>query len=280
MSYRMPEAERYALEAITVAREIDDVVAITRSTNSLGWGRLNQRRFSEAIAEFTHALEAAQRLPASQRQWVGIAVGSLAVAYAELEESRNALDYSEQSLAALSASEAEPRLLYDALFWNARIKRDLGDLDGSEQSLARAEDCARLIGGQIYDGMLALERGRLLLARDEYAESLSSFHLSSEIALALRDQSLQGQALEGVGRAYRQLGRAQDAVNFLQQAGELLRQSRETWLQARLSHELAAALDESGDGAGATAARGQGLALIESYDDPPALALAGLLRSS
>jgi tetratricopeptide (TPR) repeat protein len=279
MANRNDEAERHSLASIEVAREIGDRFALMRGLNSLSWSYLSRRRLEEAIEHFTATRDAAENLPDQAAKWSAIAQINLAVTYVALGRLEEAAELAESTLQ-MYTDTGDPRLRFDALRWLAHIRTDLGQWDEAGRLLGRADGVVGQIGSQAYEGIVALERGRLALAQGRYDDGLVEFHLSAGIANTVRDRGLEGQAYEGTGTAYIRLNRLDDAVDFLQIAATLFRQGRDAWQQALALEQLATALEARGDSQSAREQRQEGLTAIAPFGDPQALALRRRLEAA
>ena len=279
MSNRQDEAEYFHLAGLEASREVGDADQETRNTSALGWVFLARRRLVEAERQFADAHASALRLTGDGRKWIAVALINRAVVFVEQERWEAAAELAEKALTAHTNKDAEPRLRFDALRWLAHIRTRLGSFDQAERLLAEAEGSARQIGSQIYEGIVAFERGELALARRAYEESLTHFHLAGSIAGSVADRSLEGQAYGGTAHAYRGLGSPQQAADFHRRAVALFWQVRDSWKQAVALGHLADDLDGTGDAAGARERRRESLELISAFDDVVAVALRARLEA-
>lgn len=276
---RHDEAERYQLEAIEVARRINDVTEETRNTNNLGWAYVGKRRLEDAITVFSATRDAASSLPQLKR-WYAVAQINLAATYVLLGQLDTALPLAQSALDAHATPDAEPRLLFDALRHVAQIRTRLGDFEDAELLVDRAGLVAQQIGSQSYEGIVALERGRLELARGKYEECLALFHLSAGVGINMADRVLEAQSYEGAGDASRRAGRPDEAVNFHRAAAKLFRQSQDAWQLGTTLSNMALAFDALGEMDAAGEQRRMSIEAIEGFTDAPARALKAELEAA
>jgi tetratricopeptide (TPR) repeat protein len=273
MSNRQDEAEAYHLRSLQVSREIGDAEQETRNTNALGWVYLANRRLAEAELQFTATHESALRLTGQGRKWIPVALVNRAAACLAQERWEVAAELAEKALSAHSGADAEPRLRFDVQRWLAHIRTHLGAFDEAERLLAGADESALQIGSQIYEGIVAFERGILALAGAAYEDSLTHFHLGGTIANSVADRSLEAQTYDGIGQAYRGLGRPGEAADFHRRAAAIFRQMRDRWRQAVALAHLGDVLEETGDVESALGCRLESLELISAYQDTVAVTL-------
>lgn len=154
-SHRVDEAERYLRAGLDISREIGDLEQETRNTNALGWVYLGRRLLDDADAQFAATHDAALRLTSAGPKWVAVALINRAVTYVAQERWEIAAELAEQALQAHDSPDAEPRLRFDALRWLAHIRSSLGEFTEAERLLALADESARQIGSQSYQGIVA-----------------------------------------------------------------------------------------------------------------------------
>lgn len=273
------KAEPRIVEAIAIGREIDHLEELARSNNILGWVYIALRQLEKAIVQFEATYESARRLDLKAGAWVAIAQINMAVANFHLERLEVAAELAAQALSAHAGPDADLRLRFDAQRWVARIGAGLGRLDEAEMLLDSADETAELIGGQKDQAIVALDRGRLDLARGRFEESLEHFHLSAGIAHTTADRILEAEANDGTGEAYRRLNRPEDAEAFHRRAAALFEQYSDVWQQAVSLEHLALVLDAQGERESAREQRLRSLALIAPFEDAPATALKSRLRA-
>jgi tetratricopeptide (TPR) repeat protein len=196
--------------------EINDSAASLCSTY-LDWPYLFNLRmhYDEQISWIQTALAAARQL--KDQIMVGVHLGNLGIAYADLGYARKAIDYYEQSLAI--DREIGNRMGEGNVLGNLALAySELGDarkaIDHYEQALA----IAREIGDKRGEGNVLANLG---FAYDELGYARKAIDYQEQalaIAREIGDKRGEGDALCGLGRAYASLGDARKAIDYQEQS--------------------------------------------------------------
>lgn len=274
-SQRLTEAEDHLDRALALWREAGDLAGEMRSTNTLGWVYLWQRRFDDALTQFAATRSLAVRL--SDEQWTAISLINMAMVRHTLGQPEVATELAQRALAVRSPKDLSPRIHFEMLYTLARIHLDLQQYAEAERRLDEANGIAKNIESGGYETSVMLQRGRLCLARRAYDEGLACYERSRVHARRLGDRKGEAEALTGTGQIHQAMHRLDAAVGSYRAAIDIYREVRDPWCEAVTLERLACAL---ADGREADRARTRALSLIDGFHDPPANGLRKRLLNS
>ena len=113
----------------------------------------------------------------------------------------------------------------------------------------------------------------MLLATGQYGEALTAFQHATSIGRRLGDRGTEAIALDETGRAYREMGRLVEAADFHRLAASTHGDLGDLWRRANALDNLAYALDQLGDRAGALVNWREAESCLTEFSDRRATAL-------
>lgn len=177
-------------------------------------------------------------------------------------------------------SGADPRLSARATALRGVIRRERGDVRAALTDLLTAESIARAVGDDLLGADVVVELGRTVLAAGEVASARDHFDRAARAYAALGARPAEAHATALLGAASGVLGDVATARALLERACAL--SARDRFARPPLLVLLARACAEAGDGAAASNALDEAIALASSEDDVrahgEALVLRGLVR--
>jgi tetratricopeptide (TPR) repeat protein len=267
---RLDEAEEHHRASLALRRRIGDRRGMGVSINALGLLGLRRRRLDEARTHFTDGAEIFRDL--GDRRWTALVRSNLAETLCELGQGEEAWALIEQVLydfRQLGDRACEGNALC-LLSW---AQRTSGEPEAAARSIRDALSIADDENNQVWQGHWGTEAARVERALGNPEESLRLFQKSAAVQQRLGDASREAAALDGAGKACQSLGRFEEAAELHRRATRTYRQLDSHWQLARAQAHLAEALTSLGDHESARAVRGETLHLLDSFDDPRAIAL-------
>ena len=261
----------------------------------------------EKISWLEAALSAARKL--KYREAEGVHLGNLGLAYAELGETRRAIEYHEKALALdreIGAKRAEGHnlgnlgLAYADLGETRRaiefyeksleIDREIGDRRGEGNALGNLGNAYYLSGEtrraiEYYEKALAINReigdkraeghnlGNLGVAYNNLAETRRAIEYHEKALVVIReigDKRAEGQILGNQGLAYKNLGETRRAIEFYEKALQIDRDIGDRRGEGADLFNMSVALDMLGQRKEAIAKAEAALVIHEQIEDPNA----------
>jgi tetratricopeptide (TPR) repeat protein len=216
------------------------------------------------------ALGAARRL--KDRAAEAVHLGNLGLVYADLGETRRALEYYERRLAI--AREMGDRRGEGIVLGNLGLAyADLGEtrraIEFYEQRLAIAREMGDWRGEGIVLGNLGIAYRQLGEAR----RAIEFYEQHLAIAREMGGRQREGTALSNLGTAYRELGDTRRAIEFYEQHLVIAREMGDQRGEGSALWNLSLALEKLGDRAQALARAEAALKIFEAIGDPNAATL-------
>jgi len=162
--------------------------------------------------------------------------------------------------------------LGDALYISSLVHLELGELEEGMRLATEAVDLALELRDHTLEGYWLLALGHAQRALGAYAEALTSYHRSATLHRRLGDQNREALAWQGTGDTYLLMQRPGDAADFQSRATAAHSALGDTWSQAIGLDAWAAALG-GGDAEGARSKRQQALQLVAAFSDGRAVRL-------
>jgi tetratricopeptide (TPR) repeat protein len=268
----------FDLEVTNLQAGHDWVVAHQQDDNSIAewcWKYPHAGVYCLSLRQHPHeqvrwlepALAAARRL--KRRDWEGVALGNLGIAYGKLGEYRRAIEYHEQDL---------------------RIAREIGDHQGEGNALGNlglAYDSlgeyrraieyheqrlkiAREIGDRQGEGQTLGNLGLAYFSLTEYRRAIEYHEQDLRIAREIGDRLGEGNALGNLGTAYKNLGEYRRAIEYQEQHLKIAREIGDRLGEANALFNSAVALDQFGDRPAAIARAETALEIFEAIESPNA----------
>jgi tetratricopeptide (TPR) repeat protein len=210
---------------------------------------------------------AARRL--RDRKGEGAALGNLGIAYANLGETRRAIQFFEQRLTI--ARELGDRKGEGIALGNLGVAyRKLGETHRAIQFYEQRLTIARELGDRRGEGIVL---GNLGNAYDNLGETRRAIQLYEQhlsITRELGDRRGEGNALGNLGVAYKKLGEIKRAMQIYEQALLIVREIGDRRGEGIDLWNMSLALDQLGERAQAIQQAEQSLVLYEQIEDPNA----------
>ena len=219
----------------------------------------------ELISWLETALAAARRL--KDRASEGQHSGNLGLAYADLGETRRAIEFHEQALAALR--EIKDRRGEGATLGNlGNVYADLGETRRAVEFYEQQLAIARETGNRRSEGTAL---GSLGIAYDELGETRRAIEFDEQhlvIAREIGDRYGEGIALGNLGIAYKNLGEMRRAVEFYKQKLTIAREIGDRLGEGTALGNLGVAFNILDDHANAIAHVEAALEIFEQIESP------------
>ena len=226
--------------------------------------RLHRR---EGMAWLEAAVSAAQRL--KDRGAEGTHLGNLGIAYADLGETRRAIDFHEQALT-ISREIGDRRGEGAALGNLGLAYADLGEtrraIEFHEQQLL----IVREIGDRRGEGTALGNLGVTYLTLGEPRRAIAFCEQQLLIVREIGDRRSEGNALGNLGNAYYTLGEPRRAIAFYEQQLLIAREIGDRRSEGNALFNMAAALDVLGEREKPIASAEGALEIYEQIEDPNA----------
>jgi tetratricopeptide (TPR) repeat protein len=221
----------------------------------------------ERIRWLEPALAAAQRL--KQRNWEGVALGNLGIAYRALGHPRRAVAYQEQALVILR--EIGDRLSESQALGNlGNAYLSLGEYRRAIEYQEQRLKIVREIGDRHGEGAALGNLGAAYLSLGEYRRAIEYLGQQLQITQEIGDRVGEGNALGNLGNAYGRLGEDRRAIEYYGQSLQIAREIGDRLGEATSLFNGAMALDQLGDRAAAIAHTEAALKIYEAIESPHA----------
>lgn len=162
--------------------------------------------------------------------------------------------------------------LGDALYVSSMVHLELGELGEGLQLATEAVDLALELRDHTLEGYWLLALGRAQCALGQYTDSLTSYHRSASLHRRLGDQSREAFAWQGTGEVYLLMQRPEEAADFHRRAAAAHAVLGDAWSQAVALDAWASALSES-DIEGARSHWREAIRLVAGFTDERAVRL-------
>ncbi|MER6915784.1 tetratricopeptide repeat protein [Streptomyces sp. NPDC000594] len=157
--------------------------------------------------------------------------------------------------------------LGDALYTSSMVHRELGDLTEGLRLATQAVELALEMRDHTLEGYWLLSLGAAQRALGEHGDALASYHRSATLHRRLGDRSREAFAWQGTGETYLLMGRPREASDFLDRATAAHSSLGDPWNQALALTSWAEALAAGEDTVGARERREQALRLVGEFGD-------------
>lgn len=197
-------------------------------------------RPTERIGWLEPALQAARQL--GRRDWEGIALGNLGRAYAELGETRRAIEFYEQDLAIareIGDRRGESQTLGNLGLAYADLDESRRAIEFHEQDLA----IAREIGDRRGEGQALGNLGNSYLRLGEIRRAIKLYKQQLAIAREIGDRLGEANATGCLGITYSELGETHRAIEFYEQYLAIAREIGDRLGEANACWNLGLALE-------------------------------------
>ncbi|MFJ2953854.1 ATP-binding protein [Streptomyces sp. NPDC087270] len=155
---------------------------------------------------------------------------------------------------------------------SAALHLEQSEPDQARQAIDEALDIALALRDRTLEAYWLLTLGDIQRTAGEYGDALVSYQRSAMLHRRVGDRSREALAWRGTGRTYRATGRADEAAEFHRRAAAVHAELGDTWQHAVELGELAAAVEADTPEA-ARAHWSEALRRLESFSDPRAAAL-------
>ena len=245
-----------------------DIVQLCMTYPDAGSYVLDLRRHSrERIRWLEIALAAAQRL--QHRVNEGAALGNLGLAYANLGDTRRAIQFHEQAL--LIVREIGNRRSEGAVLGNLGVAyANLGEPHRAIQFYDQHLTIAREIGDRRGEGNALGNLGNAYKNLGETRRAIQFYEQRLTIAREIGDRWGEGRALGNLGVAHANLGETRRAIQFYEQRLAIAREIGDRRGEGNALWNMSLALDQFGEHIQAIQHAEQALTIYEQIEDPNA----------
>ena len=211
------------------------------------------------------AAEGARRT--GDRRGEGRAVGNLGNAYADLGETRRAIEFYEQVLEIMR--EIGDRRGEGAALGNlGAAYADLGETRRAIEFFEQVLEIMREIGNRRGEGSTLLNLGAAYADLGETRRAIEFYEQVLEIVRDIGDRRGEGNALGNLGSAYADLGEPRRAIEFYEQDLEIAREIGDRRGEGTALYNLAVELAKVGRGGEAIDAVEESIQIHEQIEDP------------
>jgi tetratricopeptide (TPR) repeat protein len=229
---------------------------------------LGLRQHPHERIQWLEAMLAAAR-SVSWRGAEGRALGNLAVAYADLGETRRAIEFLEQALAI--ARETGDRMIEGRVLGNLGAAYDnLGEPGRAIEFLEQGLAIARETGNRRFEGKVLGIMGLAYVALGETRRAIEFYEQDLAIAREIGDRGGEGWSLGKMGLAYAALGETRRAIEFYEQGLAIARETGNRMGEGTALWNTALAYDKLAERATATACAEAALDIFEQIESPHA----------
>ena len=275
-SGRITDAEASHRAALAIRRQLGDERGEAMSLNALGLVALRSHHLNDAVTFFAEGQEHFRIL--QDDQWIVLLSANRVQALIELERPAEAAPLLDAALEVFRRI-GDQFNEGNALFVLSQLRRRTGHIADARSAVEAALAIAEGHDNQVWEAHWLVELGNVQRAANEPGQALESYQHAATIQRRLGDRSREAIAIEAVGHAYEDLGRVADATDFYTVAAATHRDLQDRWRQAQALMSLAGALDRRGNARAAHSRRREALTLLDTFDDPQAVALRNDLRS-
>lgn len=255
----LDEAERWAAVALESARTRGEQHAELRARNYQAAIALNRGRLDEAEEHFSAAVEMARALqdPASEAR----SFNNLGIVAFLRGNPKAALASYQPALAAYQRAGLQ-RGLAETHHNIGISRRQLGDFGGALQAADQAFRLARQVNDDSLAGLVLTGRAEIHLAMGDGAMAEAELHAAEQAYQRVQFRSGLAEVWRVRAGVARARGDIAGAVGLLEQAAASARTHATAEVLSATERDLGAALEASGDRAGARAARERALAIF------------------
>ena len=221
----------------------------------------------EKIRWLEASAEAARKLGNTDRE--GMALGNLGIAYADLGETRRAIEYYEQRLA-IARETGDRRGEGNALGNLGLAYVALGETRRAIESYEQHLAIARETGDRRGEGRALGNLGIAYRQLGETRRAIEFFEQDLAIARETGDRLGEGSALGNLGLAYADLGETRRAIEYYEQVLAITRETGDRRGEGTALFITSLALDKLGERAKAIEHARGALAIFEQIEDPNA----------
>ncbi len=254
--------------AVTNAQDDDEAAQLCNAYPDAGVYVLDLRLHPrDKIRWLQDALHAAQHL--QDRKMEGVHLGNLGNAYADLGETRQAIEFYEQQL--IIVREIGDRRGEGNALGNLGIAyADLGETRKAIEFYEQHLDIAREIGDRRGEGNALGNLGNAYAALGETRQAIESYEQVLVIMQEIGDRRGEGNALGNLGIVHKNLGETRKAIEFYEQYHDIAREIGDRRGESIALWNMALALDELGEREQAIAHAEAALKIYEAVEDPHA----------
>jgi tetratricopeptide (TPR) repeat protein len=221
----------------------------------------------QRIAWLERAVAAAQEI--GDRRGEGAALGNLGTAYANVGETRRAIEHHEQYLAI--AREIGDRLGEGNALGNlASAYRNLGETHRAIEYYEQVLSLMREIGDRRREANAVLGLGNTYEVLGETRRAIEHYEQSLAIAREIGDRRGEANALGGLGIAYQDVGETRRAVDLYRQHRVIAREIGDRLGEGSALNNLGGAYAASGETRRAIEYLGEALVILEAIESPHA----------
>jgi len=221
----------------------------------------------ERISWLEAALSAARKL--KDRAAEGVHLGNLGNAYADLGETRRAIEHYEKALQ-ISQEIGARRGEGQALGNLGLAYADLGETRRAIEHNEKALEISREIGDKRAEGIILGSLGLAYAALGETRRAIEFYEQHLTIAREIGDRRGEGAALGNLGLAYTDLGEPRRAIDYYEQILEIHREIGDRRGEGNDLWNMSLALDKLGQREEAIAKAEAALVIYEQIEDPNA----------
>jgi tetratricopeptide (TPR) repeat protein len=221
----------------------------------------------EQVRWLEEALSAARK--SNDRSIEGSALGNLGLAYADLGETRRAVEFHERDLA-IRREIGDRRGEGNALNNLGIAYAALGETRRAIEFYEQALEIDRETGNRRGEGNVLVCLGSAYLYMRETRRAVEFYEQALEIYREIGDRRGEGDVLSGLGIAYKNLGETSRAVEFYEQQLIITREIGDRRGEGNALWNMSLALDALGERNRAIALAEDALRIYEQIEDPNA----------
>lgn len=266
-AYDLDRSEEYLIRALQIRRQAGDQRSLALTLNSLGLLHVRRHHLNAARSVFQEALGIYAEL--DDETWVPVIRENLAEVLIGLGHSQLAETLILDALTDLRRR-GDIGSQGNALRLLSMARRDQGDLDHAR---AAADEAVTLAIQQRHpgrEGYWLLELGTVQCLSGELAAAQESIDRAADLLRSVGQKIREAQAWDLQGTVPYQMGNLNDAIESHRNAAEVFRSLAARWPLAIALHNLAIALNASGDRAAAHVTVVEATSLLTEFNDPAA----------
>lgn len=268
-AYNLDRSEEHLTRALQIRRQAGDQHSLALTLNSLGLLHLRRHHLDAAREAFQEALDIYAEL--QDETWMPIIRENLAEALIGLGHSPAAEILILGALTDLRRR-GDIGSQGNALLLLSMARRDQGNLESARASAQEAVTLAIRQRHPGREGYWLLELGTVQYLSGELDVAMDSFGRAADLLHGARWTVREARAWDLQGTVQYAMGNLSNAIESHRNAADVFRSLPARWPLAIALHNLAIALNASGERAAAHATAVEATALLTEFDDPAATA--------
>jgi len=236
------EAEKYFLEALSIRKDIGEIMPIVNAYNNLGDLLRRQGKFSKALEYYGAGLKTAEgaKNEAVVDSGKAVVLTDISICHQHLGEYQKALEYNDEDIELQRKLGESQRAAY-ALFTSGTIYRKMKNFSSAEKSYE--ESLSIFKGLQDSTGMARtyFNQGNLHYENNEFREAFANYQKALNLGESLIDDEL-ALVYRSIGDCYqeKEMENPDSALFFYNQSREIYESDENAWGLAEVEFSLGA----------------------------------------